>query len=465
MQTRTKIVCTLGPASQDLRVIQSLGAAGMDVARLNFSHGAYEWHEKVLKRVRQASSRLDRSIAILQDLQGGKMRVGNLPSAGVMLRSGHAVVLSTDPEPAPGAIPIVLAGVEKYLKRGARVLLDDGALECRVRRVDGRRIQCEVIHGGVLHAHKGVNIPGVASPAHNLSTKNKVDIAWGVQAKVDFMAISFVRSAQDVLNVRRLLRSSAHGRAIRIVGKIEKQEAIDQFDAILPTLDAVLIGRGDLGVEIDAATVPVVQKQILARCRSAGVPAIVATQMLDSMQRNPRPTRAEVSDVANAVVDHADAVMLSGETASGNYPLESVRMMERTIRATEASAFDDVPGVAPSGTRCLPEFLGAAVRAASDALAHAPIITVTSTGRTARETSAFRPLAPIVALTSDPVVERQLGLNWGVESVLVPHTSLTSTARVITFLRKHKKLRAGTRAVVVRDSSTSGSTLEIIHIA
>ena len=449
-------------------MIQSLAAAGMDVARLNFSHGAFEWHEKILKRVRQAGSRLGKSIAVLQDLQGSKMRVGDLPSAGVMLRSGHMVVFSADHEPVQNTIPVMLAGLEKDIKRGTRILLDDGLLECRVRRVHGHEFHCEVVHGGILRAHKGLNIPGIKSTVSNLSAKNRADIAWGVQAKVDFMAISFVRSAKDVMNVRHILSQSAHGRKIRVVCKIEKQEAIDQFDTILPLLDAVMIGRGDLGVEIDAATVPVVQKQILARCRTAGVPAIVATQMLDSMQNNPRPTRAEVSDVANAVVDHADAVMLSGETASGTYPLEAVRVMDRTIRSTESSTFDDLPGVSLGGTRGVPELLGAAVRVVSDALGHAPIITLTASGRTAREASAFRPDAPIFAITPDPIVERQLRLNWGVESFVMSRaaSSKAEVARAIALLRKHKKIRAGSNVIVVSGSGKSGTsnTIEIVRV-
>ncbi len=469
LSKRTKIVCTLGPATEDLSTLVSLGLAGMDVARFNFSHGKYEWHARVLSRLRQASHRIGRPITVLQDLQGPKIRVGELPTEGVVLVSGKEAVFNTSASPASGDIPVTLPGLHRDVKRGSRFLLDDGLFECVVRRVDGQRIRCEVVHGGKLTSHKGLNLPGTKLAIPALSDKDRADAAWGIKAGVDYIAISFVRSAADVNDIRRILNRSSAGKKIKVIGKIEKQEALDHFDEILPLLDAVMIARGDLGIETDAASVPVVRKQLIARCREAGVPTIVATQMLDSMQRNPRPTRAEVSDIANAVADHTDAVMLSGETASGNYPLEAVRMMADTIRATEGSRFTDSPAASStmSGVRGVPELIGAAVRVVSDALGHAPIIALTSSGRTALEIASFRPEAKIFAVTSDPTIERQSNLCWGVESFLAPTSQRPDERlkRAMAVLLKQKAIKRGTRVVVVSGIGKAGSAnkIEIVN--
>lgn len=448
---RTKIVCTIGPASESVRTMVALGAAGMDVARLNFSHGTHESHSALLRRLRQAGARLEHPFGILQDLQGPKIRVGELPKDGVTLVAGREIVFTTSPTPQAGDIPVTLPELHRDVKRGERILLDDGLLECKVRRVDGRRIHAEVIQGGKLTSHKGLNLPGSRLKIPALSNKDRADARWGMAAGVDFMAMSFVRSPEDVRDLRRVLGRYAGGKRIKVVGKIEKPEAVERFDEILPLLDAVMIARGDLGIETPAAQVPVVQKQLIAASRSRGIPVVVATQMLDSMQRNPRPTRAEVSDVANAVADHADAVMLSGETATGSFPVEAVRVMADTIRATESSPFDDLAPSGASPSRDVPEFLSGAVRLVSDSLGHAPIIVITSSGRTAREIAAARPETRIHAIVSDPQAARQLSLVWAVEPWPLSRQANVETRirQSLSLLKRARALRSGERVIVV----------------
>ncbi len=415
---RTKIVATIGPASAELKTLIAMGTNGMDVARMNFSHGDHATHSRSLLKIRQAGARLGQQFGVLQDLQGPKIRVGDL-GKGIFLEEGKDVVFTTGPRvhvtgmdrrarqaDSSQDIPVTLPDLHRDLRRGARILLDDGLLECKVLRVEGRRIFAEVIHGGMLASHKGMNLPGTKINAPALSEKDRADAAWGIKNGVDFIGLSFIRSPSDVEDLRRLLLKSPSGRNIKIVGKIEKPEAVDRFSKILPLLDVVMVARGDLGVETDATRVPVVQKQIIAACRAKGVPVIVATQMLASMETNPRPTRAEISDVANAVADHADAVMLSGETANGKYPVDAVRVMNETINATEVSRFDDVT-LDPSKD-------GAVARLVSDALHHAPIVVVSPDGQLARAIAATRPETTIHAVTHDAVVARQLRVVWGV---------------------------------------------------
>ncbi len=415
---RTKIVCTIGPASNAPATLVRLGDAGMDVARLNFSHGTHEDHRMTFGRLVAAGKKLGQPFAVMQDLQGPKIRVGDLPKEGVKLITGRRVVFTTAPRPEDDDIAVTLLSLHQDVNPRERLLLDDGLLEVEVRRVEGRRIICEVIQGGTLTSHKGLHLPGTSLRIPSLSVKDREDARFGVKLGVDFIALSFVRSPNDVRGLRRLL--DAHGgRAIKIISKIEKREAVERFDDILPLVDGVMVARGDLGIEMPADQVPVIQKQLIAACRARGVPVIVATQMLDSMIRNPRPTRAEVSDVANAVADHADAVMLSGETAMGAFPIEAVKMMARTIETMEASVFDDLKSLQLNDAKDALQALGTSVRLLVDAHDHAPVIVATASGRTARVISSMRPETRIFAYAFDPRVARILRLVWGVE----PHVA------------------------------------------
>jgi pyruvate kinase len=451
-QKHTKIVCTVGPACRDATTLFKMGQAGMDVARLNFSHGTYDDHRTLFKHLNLAGKRLGKPFGVLQDLQGPKIRVGDLPKEGIKLATGHRAVFSTGANIPSGDIPVTLDTLHQDVKKGERLLLDDGLLEVQVERVEGRRILTQVIQGGLLTSHKGLNLPGTKLRLPALSDKDRADAAFGVSLGVDFIALSFVRSPDDVKDLRRLLdRKGPNGKRIKIVVKIEKQEAVDRFDEILPLTDVVMVARGDLGIETPAAKVPVIQKQLIAASRAAGRPVIVATQMLDSMIRNPRPTRAEVSDVANAVVDHADAVMLSGESATGAYPVEAVRVMADTIRATEASRFDDVNPVDLTAPKNVSEVVGATVRVLVEALDRPPVVVLSEDAMTAIEVSSFRPEVSIHAVVTDAHLERALQLVWGVQPILVSKkkTSELQLRAGLEALRRAKRLKHAQRLILV----------------
>ena len=428
---RTKIVCTIGPASSSPEMLAAMIRAGMNVARLNFSHGTYEAHAEMIRRIRETADEVGETVAILQDLQGPKIRVGVLPPEGVVLRSGSNVVFTTGEASVDGLrLPVTYERLHEDVKAGERILLDDGLLSAKVREVRGRDVVCEVIDGGTLTSHKGVNFPDSALMISSVTEKDKADLAFGVAQGVDFVALSFVRSAEHVREVRELLRSAEaaagarHETPIRIVSKVEKREAVEAMQEIIEVSDAIMVARGDLGIEMPAERVPIVQKQLVSACRKASKPVIVATQMLDSMIRNPRPTRAEVSDVANAVIDHADAVMLSGETAGGAHPLEAVETMARIVRETEASAFDDLDvehrrGDASSIGEAVSEIANVLVRDVDVKL----VLVASPQGDLGRLVSRFRPELPIVVATDQPRVLRQLALSWGVFPILRPRAS------------------------------------------
>lgn len=343
MNKRTKIICTIGPASETEAMISALIKNGMNDARLNFSHGTHASHKMMIKNIRGAAEKNKKVIGIIADLQGPKIRVGELPEAGVNLKNGATVVLTTG-KAGGKKLPVTYSGLHRDVKRGERLLLDDGLLELKAERVTGRDIFCKVINGGQLTSHKGINLPDSKIRLSSLTKKDKEDLAFAMGESVDFVAISFVRSAKDVKELSGLIDKNAKNKKIkkpRIIVKIEKGEALENFVEILALADAVMVARGDLAVETPAEDVPLRQKEMIALCRQAGKPVIVATQMMDSMIRNPRPTRAEVSDVAGAVMDNVDAVMLSAESASGKYPKETVAMMNKIILETEESPYDD----------------------------------------------------------------------------------------------------------------------------
>lgn len=453
---RTKIVCTIGPASSSPEILRGLIAEGMDVARLNFSHGTYDEHAALIRDIRAASEALGRPVAILQDLQGPKIRVGALPKEGVRLEDGTRVTFTTgEADVATLRLPVTYERLHEDVKAGERILLDDGLLSATVIEVRGRDVLCEMVDGGLLTSHKGVNFPDSHLGVSSITEKDRADLAFGVAQGVDFVALSFVRTAAEVRELRGLIEAAEalpgfegrHAAPIRIIAKIEKREGVENFASILEAVDAVMVARGDLGIETDAASVPVVQKMLVARCRAAAKPVIVATQMLDSMIRNPRPTRAEVSDVANAVIDHADAVMLSGETAGGKYPLESVATMARIVRATEASPYDDVRPAARRADGEADAWIAEALEASPDA----KVVAVASPlGDLARAVSRFRPSAPILVASAEARVRRQLCLTWGAVPVALdaPHDAASFFAAAAQEAKRLGLAAAGDEAVL-----------------
>ena len=463
----TKIVCTIGPAANTPEALAAMIESGMDVARLNFSHGTYEQHAAMIATIRAVAAKAGRHIALLQDLQGPKIRVGELPKEGVTLVAGEEAVFSTDHSATLPKITVTYDKLHEDVKPGDVILLDDGLLEVKVVRVEGRDIVTTVVNGGPLTSHKGFNLPTTSLTVPAITEKDREDLKFGVAQGVDFIALSFVRDASDIRELRALI-VAAGDRAdapIRIISKIEKHEAIRNIDAIIAESDAIMVARGDLGIETPAEDVPIHQKRIIDKCRKAGKPVIVATQMLDSMIRNPRPTRAEVSDVANAVIDHTDAVMLSGESASGKFPLEAVAVMAKIIHETEASEFDDIDSHAHNPSAVADDAMSEGVRVmAADSGAKA-ILVATADGDAVRLVSRERPGLPIFAATADSRVARQSALSWGVSAMLLPEGTADEdlAERALDGLKTAKILKEGSTVITVLDSM-GGSSTSVITI-
>jgi pyruvate kinase len=425
---RARIVCTLGPASDDPKVLAALLDAGMDVARLNFSHGTPREQAQRLRLLRRLARTHGKTLAVLQDLQGPKIRTGALAHGKpIQLRRGSTLTLTT--RPITGNARIISTTFEalpREVRPGNRILLSDGLIELRVERVRGADVYCRVIDGGELAEHQGINLPGLALNISALTAKDRADLTFGIRHGVDYFALSFVRRPEDVLELKRLLKRA--GREIPVVAKLEKPEAIVRLDEILRVADAVMVARGDLGVELPPEDVPVIQKRVIARANALRVPVITATQMLESMRSHPRPTRAEASDVANAVFDGSDAVMLSAETAIGRYPAESVRMMARIISTAEASprygcyARQRWAGEQPLS---VPEAICDAVAYLAEELNLRAIAVFTQSGSSARLISKFRPRVPVFAFSPFPHILRRAAMYWGVQPILMPRVQST----------------------------------------
>lgn len=429
---RTKIVCTIGPASESKDVFRQLVENGLNVARLNFSHGSHDEHGERIKMIKEVRKELNEPVAILLDTKGPEIRTGKFKDPEVELKEGQKFVITTRDVLGDNTIcSVSYNGLAEDVKPGDTILIDDGLVGFRVENiVDNTDIECIVENAGVIKNHKGVNVPGVKINLPAITEKDISDIKFGIEMDIDFIAASFVRKASDVLAIRKILEEN-NGDHIQIISKIENQEGMDNLDEIIEVSDGLMVARGDLGVEIPTEEIPLAQKEMIRKCNKAGKPVITATQMLDSMMRNPRPTRAEVTDVANAILDGTDAIMLSGETAAGKYPLEAVKVMGNIARRTEASI--DYRSLLKTKAIEME-------RSVTDAISHATcmtaadldssaILTATSSGYTTRMVSKFRPAAPIIAATTKESVRRRLSLIWGVYSVLTEQ--LHSTDDVI----------------------------------
>jgi pyruvate kinase len=427
---RTKIVATIGPASSSRATLKQMIDAGMNVARLNFSHGSYDDHARMIALLREVSEEKNAPITLLQDLQGPKIRVGHLPDDGLQLEEGARVDLmplaaSTQ---IPGSIGIDYPYLAEEAQPGMQILLDDGLLELRVDAVNDPQVTCQVVQGGTLKSRKGVNLPDLNLRLPSLTEKDRQDIAFGVSQGVDIMSLSFVRQADDIRTLKALLAD--HGADhIPVLAKIEKPQAIHNLESILDTVDAVMVARGDLGVEMRAEKVPMLQKHIIRQCNLRSIPVITATQMLDSMIHNPRPTRAEASDVANAILDGTDAVMLSGESAVGAFPVQSVQMLARIASDVEQDLrFINHPAAKNDETHALSE----ALNVIDDTLKLKAIVCFTETGYTATIASGERPQAPVVAFTSNDRVYHWMNLIWGVKPILLAQNPSTFEAMAAT---------------------------------
>ena len=463
MSRRAKIICTIGPACHSEAAMRDLLRLGMDVARLNFSHGTHEDHARNIERLRKAAEKEHRTVCILQDLQGPKIRTGRLTDhQPIELKSGSTVIITPrDIAGTPTRISTTFPDLASEVVAGARILLRDGLIELRVRTVRGKDVVCDVLNGGTLGEHQGINLPGTALSIPAMTEKDRKDLGFGLKHGVDAVALSFVRSAADVTMVRQII--TAHGSDTPLIAKLEKPQAIDHLEEILEAADGVMVARGDLGVEMAPEKVPVIQKHVIRRASVWRKPVITATQMLESMVENPRPTRAEASDVANAIFDGSDSVMLSAETASGNYPREAVAMMSRIVVEAESNMGEftlprrrrDRHGLSVAETIC------ESIAHAAEDLPMGAIAVFTETGNTARMISKYRPQAAIYAFTPNAKVAQRTNLYWGAHPMKCePALSTDNMVDVAEFeLLSRGLLKPGdVLGVVAGTRQASGST-------
>jgi pyruvate kinase len=460
---RTKIVATVGPAISSPEMLRAVIEAGATTLRLNFSHGTHEDHQRSIRLIRQISYELNQPVGILQDLQGPKIRLGKFKDGSILLNRGDRFTLTSRQLTGTAEISsVTYPPLADEVPLGATIMLDDGRVEMRVEEVDrqNRELRCQVIVGGPLSNAKGVNFPGVYLSIKALTEKDRIDLAFGLSQGVDWIALSFVRNPQDVLEIKELISNA--GKHIPVIAKIEKHEAIEQMEAVLSVCDGVMVARGDLGVELPAEDVPILQKRLIATANRLGIPVITATQMLDSMVNSPRPTRAEISDVANAILDGTDAVMLSNEAAVGKYPVEAVATMARIAQRMDSEYSRPNPLISDKTGRSIPNAISQAVSHIADQLNAKAILTQTKTGATARNVSKFRPRIPILAATPHLDVARHLQLVWGVEPLLILDMPSTrqSFQVAINMALEQKRLSEGDLVVMTAGTlqGVAGST-------
>lgn len=461
---RAKIVCTLGPATDSYDQIKALVEAGMDIARFNLSHGSYAEHEVRYHHVRKASEETGRSVGILADLQGPKIRLGHFREGPVLLERGDTFTITVDPltDGDKNICGTTYDGLAADVTPGERILVDDGRVALLVTGVEGPHVHTSVLEGGLVSDHKGLNLPGVAVSVPALSEKDIDDLRWALRIGADIIALSFVRSGRDIVDVHRVM--TEEGRRLPVIAKVEKPQAVENIDDIVAAFDGIMVARGDLGVEMPLEQVPIVQKRAVKLAKRNAKPVIVATQMLDSMIDNSRPTRAEASDVANAIIDGTDAVMLSGETSVGKYPVETVRTMSRIVEAAEEDIL--AKGLPPLTDLSKPRTQGGAVaRAAAemgDFLGAKFLVAFTQSGDTAKRLSRYRSPIPLLAFTPDPATRAQLNLTWGVETFLGPHVESTDAmvAQVDEELLRIGRCEKGDIVVITAGSppGVAGST-------
>ncbi|MFA6183842.1 MAG: pyruvate kinase [Parcubacteria group bacterium] len=468
---KTKIVATIGPSSESEKVLGKMMKAGMNVARLNFSHGEYDWHKMVIERIRKVAQKNNFNVSILADLQGPRIRVNTKEE--VVVRKGESLWLyEIGAEITVKNKPFVFLDKKRIigtLKKNQDILIEDGLIKLTVIENKGKYLVARVVDGGIIKNHKGVNIPGADLDIEIITSKDKKDLYFSLENDVDFVAISFVKNGENLRSLKKLIAKKIKNVAKRpkIISKIERKEAIDNLEDILVETDGVMVARGDLGIEMDESRVVILQKEIIAKSIRYLKPVIVATQMLDSMINNPRPTRAEVGDVSNAVIDHADAVMLSGESANGKYPLETVEIMTRIIEKTEESVYDDVHESLECETGMCAEYI-VIVRSAYE-LAKSfdtqALCAVSASGFTAKLISHFRPTQEIIVATNNPKTFRQLSILWGVSGYLFKDKRLEALiSKAVVKAKKENKLKKGDRIVVVMGRVLDGEKMRLVGV-
>lgn len=475
---RTKIVATIGPASENIKTIKQMMRGGLNVCRLNFSHNVHSHHRMLIRNIRRAAQDLNHNVAIIQDLQGPRIRIGDLGSREVKIKKGQEVIFFYSEkryiQSKPVAIPIHYVGLYRDLKPGHTILVSDGLIKLRVIKISGQKIYCETVIGGTIKSHKGMNFPDSKIKADPLTRKDLKDLEFGIKNQVDYVAISFVRDYKDINNLRRIIlalekKYNKSPRVIKkkilkklttqtkIIAKIERREAVDNFDKILSVADAVMVARGDLGIELPFEDVPMIQKNIIGKCNYTGKPVIVATQMLESMTSNPLPTRAETSDVANAILDGTDAIMLSGESATGQYPVQAVKAMNRIAREIEPVEFklQQELELKLKRTKSVVDFAAYNAQDMAEKLKAKKIICLTTSGYMARMVSRYKSKVPLIVLTPNKITCRQLALVWGVKAyefkLAKPYHQLSNG--IFNFLKKNKEIKKGQSAVICAGQS------------
>ena len=451
----TKIVCTTGPASQDKDILKEMILAGMNIARINFSHGNHNFHLQTIKNIRELSKKLNSFTGILCDLQGPKIRIGNLQEESVELKKGKEIILTTDKVIGNSdIISINYMTLPSEIKIGKKIFLDDGNIELKVKSKDKKNIICKIINGGFISPHKGINLPYTNLSIPALTDKDKKDLEFALDNDVDFIALSFVRKPEDIIALKKIIDNKKKNTFI--IAKIEKPEAVEKIDKIIKVADGLMVARGDLGAETSSQEVPVLQKAIIKKCNLAGKPVITATQMLESMINNPRPTRAEASDVANAILDGSDAVMLSGETAIGKYPIKAVKIMADIAKRIEKEIFKKntfhIKTTSITEPKSISDTIAYSTCKILDVLKVKYIIGFTLTGRTAKLLSKYRPCSPIIAMSPVENVLQQLSIYWGINSVFIPKVNSTeklfdSTEEIL--VKKTKLAKEGDTIILV----------------
>jgi pyruvate kinase len=462
---RTKIVATIGPASSSEEQVLALAHAGMDAARLNFSHGSHDDHAERVRVVRAVQRAIGRPLALIADLQGPKLRIGDLDGPLTLERGQEVTVVGEDGASGDGELPVSPSVIGDVLRPGHHVLIDDGHVRLRVDAVERGRAQCAVLIGGVVLSHKGVNLPGVPIPIPAMTRKDVDDLRFALELEVDYIALSFVRSPADIRDLHQ--RIDEAGSHAHVIAKVEKAEAVDALSEVLAVTDAVMVARGDLGVEIGPASVPLIQKRIIAGALERGKPVITATQMLESMIHHPEPTRAEASDVANAVLDGSSAVMLSGETAVGEYPVEAVEFMDRIARVVEPSLGyrHQLPEASEEPT--VGQAMSNAACDLAEALQARAIVVPTSTGRTASAVARLRPRRPVLALTHNAYALQQLALEWGVTPIAIPECADVEDlwSRSLDAARESEFVATGDRVVITAGTAVNvAGTTNVIKV-
>jgi len=473
---KTRIIATVGPASESVETLRELVISGVDIFRLNFAHGEYSWLSDLVRKIRQVSAELDCPIGILGDLSGPKIRLGEIPGGEIVCNEGASFrfIRGVTSEEATD-LTCTYDSLIDDVKPGDRILLADGTVAMVVLEKDSDMawVRCQVIQGGRIRSRQGVNLPGVALSTASVTAKDRQDLEWALKNELDFIGLSFVRQAEDIIELKRLIESRHPKVTPLIVAKIEKTEAIADLDNILSVADAVMVARGDLGVEADISRVPILQKQIIRRCNELRIPVITATQMLDSMQTNEMPTRAEVTDVANAVIDGTDAVMLSGETAIGHHPVQCVRMMDRIASEAEplvrAASLNDLRDDEARRARPITEAVTRGTITAAEYLQADLIVVATVTGRTALALSRLRSRVPVLAFTDREDIARRMCLYWGVTPILsrvVQQSADALLAYVLKWGERHQLLSSGSKVIIVGHTNWLGEThdLMMVHV-